>query len=220
MLAVNNGVSYEQADYGGLSSVAYEAIMRMILAREMSGGDIVQERRLADVLDMSRTPVREALRRLEAEGWLIRLNSRTIGVKKIAIDEYVAALQVRELLEPEAAAMAAAKSHTKIISDWAEKLDAIRQSTQVGLKQQWQFDQTLHMGIAQATGNEVLLKIISELRKTTQIFENQTLPAKSFPGYDAHLAIINAIVEGDSDKARIAMLDHLRETKKNIFEAL
>ncbi|MGP9568064.1 GntR family transcriptional regulator [Halomonas sp. AOP25-F1-15] len=220
MLAVNNGVSYEQADYGGLSSVAYEAIMRMILAREMSGGDIVQERRLADVLDMSRTPVREALRRLEAEGWLIRLNSRTIGVKKIAIDEYVAALQVRELLEPEAAAMAAAKSHTKIISDWAEKLDAIRKSTQVGLKQQWQFDQTLHMGIAQATGNEVLLKIISELRKTTQIFENQTLPAKSFPGYDAHLAIINAIVEGDSDKARIAMLDHLRETKKNIFEAL
>ncbi|WP_425348436.1 GntR family transcriptional regulator [Vreelandella neptunia] len=194
--------------------------MRMILARELSGGDIVQERRLADKLDMSRTPVREALRRLEAEGWLVRLNARTIGVKKIAINEYVAALQVRELLEPEAAALAAAKSQTKEIADWVERLDSIRLSKQVGLEQQWEFDQTLHMGIAQVTGNEVLLKIISELRKTTQIFENQTLPAKSFPGYDAHLAIINAIVEGDSDKARKAMQDHLRETKKNIFEAL
>lgn len=220
MLAVNNWISYEQADHGGLSSVAYEAIMRMILARELSGGDIVQERRLADKLDMSRTPVREALRRLEAEGWLVRLNARTIGVKKIAINEYVAALQVRELLEPEAAALAAAKSQTKEIADWVERLDSIRLSKQVGLEQQWEFDQTLHMGIAQVTGNEVLLKIISELRKTTQIFENQTLPAKPFPGYDAHLAIINAIVEGDSDKARKAMYDHLRETKKNIFEAL
>lgn len=220
MLAVNDRVSYEQADHGGLSSVAYEAIMRMILARELSGGDIVQERRLADKLDMSRTPVREALRRLEAEGWLVRLNARTIGVKKIAINEYVAALQVRELLEPEAAAMAAAKSQTKEIADWVERLDSIRLSKQVGLEQQWEFDQTLHMGIAQVTGNEVLLKIISELRKTTQIFENQTLPAKSFPGYEAHLAIINAILEGDSDKARKAMYDHLRETKKNIFEAL
>ena len=87
-------------------------------------------------------------------------------------------------------------------------------------KQQWEFDQTLHMGIAQATGNEVLFKIISELRKTTQIFENQTLPARTFPGYDAHMAIIEAIVEGNPEKARKAMHDHLRETKRNIFEAI
>ncbi|WP_447555111.1 GntR family transcriptional regulator [Vreelandella sp. EE22] len=219
-LALKDNEVSERSEQGGLSSVAYESIMRMILARELSGGDIVQERRLADELDMSRTPVREALRRLEAEGWLVRLNARTIGVKKIAINEYVAALQVRELLEPEAAALAATKSQTKMIEEWAAKLTAIRQSKQTGLQQQWEFDQTLHMGIAQATGNEVLLKIISELRKTTQIFENQTLPAKSFPGYDAHLAIIDAIVEGDVEKARRAMLDHLRETKRNIFEAI
>ncbi|UYG00303.1 GntR family transcriptional regulator [Halomonas sp. GD1P12] len=219
-LALNDSEHGERAEKGGLSSVAYEAIMRMILARELSGGDIIQERRLADELDMSRTPVREALRRLEAEGWLVRLNARTIGVKKIAINEYVAALQVRELLEPEAASLAATKCGTPMINEWAKKLDAIRYSKQAGLKQQWEFDQTLHMGIAQATGNEVLFKIISELRKTTQIFENQTLPARSFPGYDAHLAIIEAIVTGDSDKARQAMRLHLRETRKNIFEAI
>jgi|TARA_R100001369_G_scaffold66760_5_gene94093 DNA-binding GntR family transcriptional regulator len=219
-LAFNDNEQSERAEQGGLSSVAYEAIMQMILARELSGGDIVQERRLADELDMSRTPVREALRRLEAEGWLIRLNARTIGVKKIAINEYVAALQVRELLEPEAAALAAAKSKTKVIADWVEKLNLISSSKQLGPKQQWEFDQTLHMGIAQATGNEVLFKIISELRKTTQIFENQTLPARTFPGYDAHMAIIEAIVEGNPEKARKAMHDHLRETKRNIFEAI
>lgn len=219
-LALNDSEHNERTEQGGLSSVAYDAIMRMILARELSGGDIIQERRLADELDMSRTPVREALRRLEAEGWLERLNARTIGVKKIAINEYVAALQVRELLEPEAAALAAAKAGTDMITEWASKLEAIRQAEQTGLKQQWEFDQTLHMGIAKATGNEVLLKIISELRKTTQIFENQTLPARSFPGYDAHLAIIHAIVSGDSEQARNAMQLHLRETKKNIFDAI
>lgn len=219
-LALNDNDYSERSEQGGLSGVAYEAIMRMILARELSGGDIVQERRLADELDMSRTPVREALRRLEAEGWLIRLNARTIGVKRIAINEYVAALQVRELLEPEAAALAATKSGTAMIEQWREKLESIRTSEQVGLKQQWEFDQTLHMGIAQATGNVVLFKIISELRKTTQIFENQTLPARSFPGYEAHMAIIEAIVSGDTERARLAMRDHLRETKKNIFEAI
>lgn len=216
----NDGKYNERIEKGGLSGVAYEAIMRMILARELSGGDIVQERRLADELNMSRTPVREALRRLEAEGWLIRLNTRTIGVKKIAINEYVAALQVREILEPEAAALAAAKSGTAMINEWSAKLDSIRQSKKTGLKQQWEFDQTLHIGIAQATGNEVLLKIISELRKTTQIFENQTLPARSFPGYEAHLAIIDAVINGECEQARQAMQHHLQETKKNIFDAI
>jgi DNA-binding GntR family transcriptional regulator len=205
---------------GGLSKAAYDEIMRLILARELSAGQIVQERRLADRLNMSRTPVREALRKLEAESWLVRLNSRTIAVKRVSIEEYLSALQIRELLEPEAAAIAAPTIESTVVLDWRHKLKVLMELDSPSPKQQWEFDQSLHMGIANASKNTLLPRIISELRKTTQLFENQTLPTQPLPGYDEHMAIIDAVEKRDPLAARDAMRTHLKQTKKSIFEVL
>ncbi|WP_240476494.1 GntR family transcriptional regulator [Marinobacterium rhizophilum] len=204
----------------GLSKVAYDAVMRMILARELSAGEVLQERRLAEALDMSRTPVREALRQLEAESWLVRLSARTIAVKRVSLDEYISALQVRELIEPEAAAIAAVKAEPGMIRNCRQQLQELMEATKPSPNQQWEFDQALHLGIANATHNKVLAKIVTELRKTTQLFENQTLPARTSPGHDEHLAIIDAIEQRDPEAARLAMQVHLRQTKRNILDAL
>lgn len=208
------------ADGRGLSSVAYEKIMAMILARSLSAGSVVQERRLAEELGMSRTPIREALRRLEAEGWLVRLNSRTIAVKKATLDEYVSALQVRELLEPAAASIAARRLPPEKITGWKKEVEALAGKSVPDAKQLWEFDDSLHLGIADSTGNPVLATMIRELRKTTQLFENQTLPPRPAPGYMDHLALIEALERGDANAAREAMATHLAEIKRRIFEAL
>lgn len=204
----------------GLSSVAYDSIMRMILSRELTAGAIVQERRLADGLGMSRTPVREALRRLEAEGWLVRLSARTIAVKQVLLDEYIAALQVREMLEPEAAAIAAGRIDPDVARQWRRQLRALMRLKRPNPKQQWEFDESLHLGLMRSTGNRVLAGIVEELRKTTQLFENQTLPARPAPGHDEHLAIIDAIERGDSAAARQAMAAHLRQVRRNVLEVV
>jgi DNA-binding GntR family transcriptional regulator len=207
-------------DQGGLAKVAYDGIMQMVLSRQLVAGEIVQERPLSVILDMSRTPIREALRRMEAEGWMVRLNDRTIAVKLVGIEEYTSALKVREILEPEAAALAAKKADKNAIRRWRNQLEKLTETDGTIAKLQWEFDQSLHVGIAIASQNVVLPKIINELHKTTQMFENQTLPAKSFPGYKDHIAIIVAIEANDSEGARKAMQDHLRQVKKNVMEQL
>lgn len=204
----------------GLSKVAYDEVMRMILARDLSAGEILQERRLAEALSMSRTPVREALRQLEAESWLVRLNARTIAVKRVSLDEYISALQVRALIEPEAAAIAAVKADPGMIRNCRQQLQELMEATKPSPNQKWEFDQALHLGVANATNNRVLARIVTELRKTTQLFENQTLPARSSSGHEEHLAIIDAIEQGDAQAARLAMEVHLRQTKRDIIDAL
>lgn len=207
-------------DQGGLAKVAYDRIMQMVLSRQLRAGEIVQERPLSTSLEMSRTPVREALRRLEAEGWMVRLNGRTIAVKRVSIEEYASALQVRQILEPEAAALAARNADTAAIRRWRKQLEQLTQEDGPLPRLQWEFDESLHIGIAQASRNTELPRIITELRKTTQMFENQTLPAKSFPGYEDHIAIIEAIEAKDEQRAKDSMHKHLVQVKRNIMEQL
>ena len=87
-------------NHGSLADVAYNSVFRMILQRELASGTVIQERKLADSLGISRTPMREALKRLEGEGWLVRLTDRLSSVKVVTLDEYLQALQVRRLWNP------------------------------------------------------------------------------------------------------------------------
>ena len=68
--------------------VAYDSILNDILAGRHRGGDLLQENRLAEKLGLSRTPVREALGRLEGEGLLIR-SGRVLTVRRISIEEFL-----------------------------------------------------------------------------------------------------------------------------------
>ena len=91
---------------GGKSRVAYDYVLERIVSRELPSGTVIQERKLAESLGVSRTPMREALGRLEGEGWLVRLTDRLLSVKVVTLDEYLQALQVRRLLETRAVSMA------------------------------------------------------------------------------------------------------------------
>lgn len=67
------------------------------------------EGRLAEQFDISRTPIREALLRLEAEGLLVKQGSGSYSVRRITASEFIQCMRVRALLEPEAAALAAGR---------------------------------------------------------------------------------------------------------------
>ena len=86
-----------QAPDTRLAPRAYERLLALILSGELRPGDLVNERRLADLLGMSRTPVRDALLMLENEGLLERQGNRGLQVKQMRIEDYMEALQVRML---------------------------------------------------------------------------------------------------------------------------
>ena len=90
-----------------LAEQAYADLSKMIHKRELKGGQQLVELRLAKQLGISRTPVRQALRRLEGEGLLQKSGSRHYFVRRVELQEYLHSLKVREILEAEAAFTAA-----------------------------------------------------------------------------------------------------------------
>src|SRR4029079_12476285 len=99
-----------------LSTVAYGAVLDMILRGAIPPGELVTERQIASRLGMSRTPVREGVRRLEGEGTGERQRSGALVVRPYSMEEFLHALAVRRLLEGEAARLAAGKVSSDVLA--------------------------------------------------------------------------------------------------------
>ena len=203
-----------------LSQVAYESVFQMILSRELPGGTVIQERKLAGTLGISRTPMREALVRLEGEGWLARLTDRLLSVKVVDLAEFLHALSVRRLLECEAVQNAAVRLSDADIDELKRLLANLTSISDPDNEAHWFFDDELHRSIAVAGGNPVLARIVADLRKITHLFEAQTIPRRPSPGIAEHAAILDALTERDPDRAVGAMQAHLECVRAGVMDNL
>src|SRR5262249_1742816 len=148
-----------------LSDSVYERLEGAILSGEFSCGDELNEVSLASRLRVSRTPVREALRRLAAEGLVLTSRHRRASGGCLSPKEAVEIYQVRQLLEVGAARLAA----EHITAEQLRHLHAMAAASEPDPvknwgKAAWQFDEALHSTIAQASGNERLRKEIARIR--------------------------------------------------------
>ena len=206
-----------------LAPRAYERLLALVLSGELRPGDLVNERRLAELLGMSRTPVRDALLMLENEGLLERQGNRGLQVKQMRIEDYMEALQVRMLLEPQMARMAAdhARAH-----DWSglvdrlERLMAAGADGEVERAEVREIDDRLHGLISEAAGNRQLSGIILTLRRQTQIFDLKSVPERLEDTCREHLDIIARVRAGDGEGAEAAMRGHLEGVKASISRRL
>jgi DNA-binding GntR family transcriptional regulator len=203
-----------------LAPQAYEQVLSLIMSGDLHPGELVNERRLADLLGMSRTPVRDALLMLEGEGLLERHGSRGLQVKHTRIEEYMEALHVRMLLEPHTARLAATQ---RTRTDWSplvariEHLIARGRPAEVEREEVREIDDRLHDTISEAAGNRQLSGIIRTLRRQTQVFDLKSVPERLVDTCREHLAIIDRIDAGDGDGAAAAMLAHLEGVKASII---
>ncbi len=203
---------------GGLSQVAYDFVLHMIVNRDLPGGTVIQERKLADSLGVSRTPMREALGRLEGEGWLVRLTDRLLLVKVVTLDEYLQALQVRRLLETEAIVIATPRMDKRKLEKLRADVQELSDHPNPTSDMHWKIDGILHGAIAEASGNAVMASVIANLRLITQLFEVQTVPRRITPGCAEHLAILDALIAGDPKTARKAMRTHLDRVRAGVMD--
>ena len=208
-----------------LALQAYENVLALIMSGDAKAGSIINERRLASVLQMSRTPVRDALLMLETEGLVVRQGARGLQIRQLRIEEFMHALQVRLFLEPEAARLAAGRVTRDVLEVLIDRLSAIRTTSKVGpdaLERQEvrDVDNCLHDLIAEAAGNPQLASVVRTLRRQTQIFDLKSLPERIEGTCDEHLNIVRALIEGDGDTAAEAMKLHLAGVRQSIVVRL
>src|SRR5580704_18005447 len=153
-----------------LSDFAHDELCRLILTRKLPGGSFVVEGRLAQQLNISRTPMREAILRLAAEGLLAKHGSRSYAVRQVQPVEFFQALKVRELLEGEAIELAIGRVPKATIDDLRAGIARLGTlSAQEAVH--WEMDDKLHLLFPDALGNNVLVRMIRQLRISTRLFE-------------------------------------------------
>ncbi len=192
-----------------LASLAYNSVSDMIRHRQLRGGQVILEAPLAESLGISRTPLREALQRLEGEGRVQKGEGRNYVVRKVDLGEYLHSLRLRLLIEPEAAALATPMIPGSVLSEVRREVNDLMTGAAYHTVSHWDSDDHLHDMIIDYCGNGVMGKVLRELRVTTRLFEIDRLKDRLQPDSTEHLAILQAIEAGDPEATRRAVAVHI-----------
>lgn len=201
-----------------LAELAYARILDSMLAGVLKPGAVMQERRLADHFGISRTPVREALGRLEVEQLLTRRMSRTLVVSEISLEGYVSLLDMRRILEVELAARATGRLAPETLAAVEAAISGIAAAESVTPTDHWAVDDLVHGTIADAAGNAMIAATIRDLRRRTHIFNTSRITHRRRPGAEEHLALIRAVAGQDADLSRRLMGQHLDNVRDAIID--
>lgn len=200
-----------------LKERAYTRIKAAILNGDFATAGFIAERQLAEQLGMSKTPVRAALERLEAEGFVSVSPQQGVVVRDLTVHEIADHYEIRIALE------------TYVLRALAGRLTAEQQGRlQVNLAAQAALDAThsaraveldaeFHNLFCEFLGNAEILRVMAQLREKahrviTKVF--QVNPARIATSYAEHQAIASAILGGDAALAARLIEEHLEYGKQ------
>jgi DNA-binding GntR family transcriptional regulator len=217
--AVTGGVA------AGLSAKerAYRDTKARILDGSLPGGDLITEGQVAETLAMSRTPVREAFLRLEAEGLLRLFPKRGALVVAVSPAEVEAVLEARELVEGHALAkLCAAPGDERAVVSRAlvDVLGVQRAAHAAGDEQAFaEADRRFHTTLVESARNPILLELYASLRDRQLRMNLGSLergPRRPQEILAQHEAIVAALDTGDADDARVRLRVHLDATRASV----
>lgn len=195
----------------------YHRIRKMILIKELKAGQRLSEIGLAEELSVSRTPVREALRRLNSEGFVDLVRNSGAWIASPSKKEVTDAFAVRCRLESWSISMAA---HNVTSLFLARLEDAIETERAVfrdrDIERYLEVNSLFHLTIAEATGNSILCGYVADILSRTFIYMvlfESYFDFASNPSLDEHCHLLTALRERDEKKC-IALMD------AHVFSAL
>lgn len=193
-----------------LANLTYRSVSKMIRDRRLRGGDLIVEAKLAETIGVSRTPMREALQRLEGEGLVHKGEGRNYVVRRVDLGEYLQSLKLRLLIEPEAAVLAIGSIPKQRLLAVRHEINELLDATTYHTDQHWLSDDNLHGMIIDHCGNQVMAQVLRQLRATTRLFEIDQLKNRLLPDSTEHLRIIEAIQASDAEATRATVAAHVQ----------
>jgi len=202
----------------------HDALRAQVIAGALLPGEVVTESALAERLGVSRTPVREALLRLQQEGWVEIRARRGIRIRPAAAEDMRDIYAVLVALEG-AAAMAAARQPAR--AAWAERMEAETEAMRAALAGDdlagWSAaDGRFHDALLAAAGNAHLARLAAGLADHAHRARALTLPLRPRPtaSLAEHAAVTAALRAGMAEAAREAITRHRDRAAGEIVAAL
>jgi DNA-binding GntR family transcriptional regulator len=197
-----------------LRQSVYDALIDLIVGGELPPGQHMVETDLARQLGVSRQPIREALHRMEAEGWVDLKPSQGAFVHVPTEKEVDELLDVRALLEAETArlaALAATPEHIARMRELCREGQAAAGAGDFGSAVAT--NNLFHAEIAAAGGNHVLAELADIVGRRVQWYYRLVAPARGHGSWAEHEELIEAIESSDPDRARRVARKHAERTR-------
>ncbi|HRO31166.1 MULTISPECIES: GntR family transcriptional regulator [Micrococcaceae] len=206
-----------------LAEQAYRTIRDRLIMLDIAPGEPINEARLAEELGFGRTPVREALKRLEIDHLVASFPRRGTFATAVDITELAAISEVRQLLEPLAARKAALNTNDQVrteLQDVAAGLEALDGTR--SRRELMEYDLEVHRLIYRAAGNHHLQESLTRLDNlATRIW---CMVLDRLPAVEEHITehsgLIRAILAGDAEGAESLAADHVGHFEQMVRAAL
>jgi DNA-binding GntR family transcriptional regulator len=204
------------------ADLAYRLIKEKIITTEMPPGSLIQESRLMKELSLGRTPIREALRQLEAERLVVVIPRRGIFVADILITDLQQIYEVRVKLEPMGARLAAERATTEQIAEMDECCQHMVRPDSLDSQELILIDRQFHTLLAEATRNKLLageIELFYNLSLRLWHLALTRMQAQSLDT-DRHQAILQAVKDRDGANAEMLMKQHIQRFQESIRAVL
>ena len=210
-------------EYLPLRDVVFNTLRQAILKGELKPGERLMEIQLAKRLGVSRTPVREAIRKLELEGLVLMIPRKGAEVAEITVKDLEDVLQVRTALEELAVKDACANITDMQLEELKKANEEFKRALEGdNLMDCGKADMKFHEIIYDATNNRRLIQILNNLREQMYRYRMEYLKDRNmYPVLlKEHEAIREALNEHDRERAGMAIRVHIENQKESIINSL
>ena len=220
---MNDRLTVHMNEYLPLRDVVFNTLRTAIITGEFAPGERLMEIALADRLGVSRTPVREAIRKLELEGLVVMIPRRGAEVARITEAGLKEVLEVRCAMEELAVELACKRSDKASLEQLKEAhqkfVDAVKNGDTLEITNQ---DEAFHECIFEMSRNKRLVQVVHNLKE--QMFRYRMEYVKDVSYHEElikeHETLLQAIRKGHEEEAREIMKHHIQNQEKMILAQL
>ncbi|MGI6766628.1 MAG: GntR family transcriptional regulator [Lentihominibacter sp.] len=213
-------LNFDIQNHKPLREMVYEELKMEILTGAIVPGTRMMEVELAEEMGVSRTPIREAIRKLEKEGLVTIEPRRGAYASMISTKDMVEILEVRQDLEGLAAYFAASRMTPDQLAELKKVCDKYNEAVKSGIMEDMiKHDTRFHRIIVDSCQNKILVQMIEQLQELVlrfrYIYYDNFKRAEIMPA--EHAEILNAIESGDAEAARYAADIHIDRLKELVI---
>jgi len=209
--------------YLPLRDVVFQTLRAAILRGELKPGTRLMEIQLANKLGVSRTPIREAIRKLELEGLVLMIPRKGAEVAEITEKSLRDVLEVRQVLEHLAVRLACDRLQDADLIRLREAADAFdKLMNREDITELAEADVLFHDIIYHATDNQKLIGLLSNIREQMYRYRIEYLkhPDSQFKIHEEHMELIAALEQRDSESAAAITIAHIENQVRQVAEAI
>ena len=210
-------------EYLPLRDVVFNTLRQGILKGELEPGERLMEVQLANRLGVSRTPIREAIRKLELEGLVVMIPRKGAEVAKISEKNLRDVLELRCALEELASELACERMDEEMLEELSSTFTEFQNGIHnMDLTIIAELDEKFHDVIYQATQNQKLIQMINNLREQMYRYRLEYIKDENQRSgiVEDHKLILDALRRKDVETAKKAVREHIIHQRNTILENL